>query len=116
MTPDWTAYLEQRRAEAETALQTQLGSQTACEIHKDGRVTGGIKYAEGRLVALNALLRQARAASAPASDQVAHELARWQAELAHYQTQPNRSIPWLAYCQGGVDACTAAHKWLAETA
>ncbi|NWG18061.1 MAG: hypothetical protein HXY41_15665 [Chloroflexi bacterium] len=98
------------RIEAVTAsMQQHLGGQTLCQIHKDGRVTGGLKYDEGRLVALRAALRQIKAAADPLPDALLDvlraEAARWQEQLRRFQNQEQQSIPWIAYNQGGADAC-----------
>lgn len=86
-------------------MQAQMGSATMCEIHKDGQVTGGLKYEEGRLVVYGDLIRAAKqldsADDFPAT--VTAMQAKWEKQLARYQSQTPRSMPWVAYSQGGVD-------------
>ena len=101
---DWTARLSEARAAAERELTTQLGGATLCQIHSDGRVTGGAKYAEGRLVALVDLQRRLRGTDVEPLTAVREELARWTADLERLRAQERPSLPWLAYRQGGVDA------------
>ncbi len=102
---DWAARLVAARAVAERELAAQLGSDTLCRIHTDGRVTGGAKYAEGRLVALADLQRRLRSAAADDSVSVwASELRRWADDLDRLRAQDRPALPWLAYRQGGVDA------------
>jgi hypothetical protein len=102
------AYLKQRRLEVEDSMRGHMGDQTMCELHKDGSVSGGLKYDEGRLVALGDALRAARKAEpglTPAALRLLleGEQAKWQAQLARYLGQERRSMPWIAYSQGGVD-------------
>jgi hypothetical protein len=105
----WEAQLAAALAEAEAAYVRAAGGEAVCKLHKDGRVDGGLKYEEGRVIALRDLQRALRAAKdAPAAgaaivETAQAELARWQADLETYQTQ-GRPLPWLAYAQGGVDA------------
>ena len=101
---DWSARLAEARTAAERELATQLGGATLCQIHTDGRVTGGAKYAEGRLVALADLQRRLRGADIEPLAVAHEELARWTADLERLRAQERPSLPWLAYRQGGVDA------------
>lgn len=52
--------LEQKIIDVERAYQTQAGGASFCQLQKDGRVTGGAKYEEGRLVALHTARRLLR--------------------------------------------------------
>lgn len=105
------AWLEQQieRAEKEYAIHT--GNQPACQLHKDGRVTGGLKYDEGRLVAFTTLRRIVRKSGDGAAGEllvpIETEQARWLAALYTYQHAPQPAITWIAYNQGGVDAISA---------
>ncbi len=92
--------LEALQQEIENSLRTHMGSQTMCQLHKDGRVSGGLKYDEGRLVVVRAAMRKLRSSDEPALED---ELAKWQQQLDRYQNQEPRSMPWIAYSQGGVD-------------
>lgn len=99
--------LQARIAEAERAYVEQLGGEAACQIHKDGRVSGGMKYAEGRFVALCDLRRRvgvlaAQPSLAQLQQALDQEEARWQAALQQHQGRS--TLSWTAYCQGGVDA------------
>lgn len=115
-----TAALAQAAAWVEAtgaAMANRLGAQTLCETHKSGRVTGGVKYDEGRMAAFSDLKRALRK-SDPLGASALHDLftaeqARWQAQLDRHNRQPKPSMPWIAYSQGGVDACQQALDWLA---
>ncbi len=106
------------RTEKEYALHA--GNQTACQLHKDGRVTGGLKYDEGRLVAFTTLRRIVRKTSGAQSDellrQIQAEQTRWQTALQTHQHAERPSIPWIAYNQGGVDALAETCNLLEQTA
>lgn len=102
---DRPAALAEARLRAERALAATLGDSTVCRIHRDGRVTGGAKYAEGRLVALADLQRRLRGSAPAEFDSLARsELRQWNEELARHRSLPTPSLPWLAYRQGGCDA------------
>ena len=101
---DSLEWLATARAQAEQELAAQLGSATLCRLQPDGRVTGGVKYAEGRLVALADLQRRLRQSSAADPMAEAHdELEGWVADLDRLRAQDPPSLPWLAYRQGGCD-------------
>lgn len=106
---EWLATQEQ---EAESTLQAQLGNQTWCEIHTDGRVTGGLKYEEGRLVVVRTLHRQLKGGEEDAQTIIGALLTQWQQQLDHHSQQKPSSMPWVAYSQGGVDTCLAALQLL----
>lgn len=95
----------------EQAYKVHTGNQTACQLHKDGRVTGGLKYDEGRLVALMDLRRSVRKAELIGDSNLAStieaEIDRWRRDLHRYQTAQRPSLSWIAYSQGGVDALQA---------
>ncbi|NCC36874.1 MAG: hypothetical protein EOM24_33410, partial [Chloroflexia bacterium] len=99
-----------QRTQLETAIQVAeqrlvraTGGANVCQLQRDGRVTGGVKYDEGWLVALVTLRRSLRT-EAEDAQVVAEQLATWQAALAEQQQRTPPSLPWLAYRQGGVDA------------
>jgi hypothetical protein len=98
-------------ATVQASLARQMGDATACQLHKDGRVTGGLKYDEGRLVALSnlrrTLRRQEGATPAGLDAALAAERAEWQELLARHQAAAKPSLPWVAYAQGGLDALDA---------
>lgn len=97
------------RRECEAALLDYTGSATMCQIHKDGRVTGGLKYQEGRLVILGSIIRQVRQLNHNAPLRVSldriltAETAYWSAQLARHQAAERPAITWVAYSQGGLD-------------
>jgi hypothetical protein len=100
--------------DAERQLQGQMGNATACTLHKDGRITGGLKLAEGRMVALHNLIRLVRDAPAEADPAALVEAERsdWQQRRDEARRRTPSSLPWLAYAQGGVDACTDVREIL----
>jgi hypothetical protein len=96
------------RQDCEAAMLDYTGGASMCQIHKDGRVTGGLKYQEGRLVVLGAIIRQVKELPpAIPPDSLAAiltaEAAHWEADLARYRAAERPAIPWVAYSQGGVD-------------
>ncbi|MFO7631299.1 MAG: hypothetical protein R6W76_02110 [Caldilinea sp.] len=100
--------LDQKIARAGQEYALHTGNQTACQLHKDGRVAGGLKYDEGRLVALTAVRRIVRKLETAGEDALLGSLQedrdRWRRSLVTYQTADRPSITWIAYSQGGVDA------------
>ncbi len=114
---DFHDELESRRRQVERAMQARLGEQTLCQIHKDGRVTGGLKYDEGRLVLLSGLLRRLKRApdaQTPADFErlLREEISDWEQRLAGQQSQARPPLTWVAYYQGGADAGAALLDWL----
>ncbi|MFW5691572.1 MAG: hypothetical protein ACOCXZ_03630 [Chloroflexota bacterium] len=94
-----------------------MGDQTLCQLHRDGRVSGGLKYDEGRLVAVRAAIRLLRGTSDIAVFRAgAHaERARWQNDLDKYLSAERRSMPWVAYSQGGADTWQQVIALIDET-
>ncbi len=103
------ARLDAQLAEAAAALESELGSDTACTLHRDGRITGGLKYHEGRLIATRQMRRAVEgSADAPgAARAIAAIRADWLNELDRWRAGVPPSQPWIAYASGGVDATTA---------
>ncbi len=106
---------EVQRQQVEASMKTHMGGQTICQLHKDGHVTGGMKYDEGRLVVLGAILRRLKQSDDSGTDLlgglhdfVQAEQQRWQSQLQQHQNTEQPSMSWIAYSQGGVDACTQA--------
>lgn len=102
-------WLEQRIVAAERSLTDQTGGTNVCRLQQDGRVTGGMKYDEGRLVALNTVRRRLVAAerdgmATDPGEMVAHEASEWREALRVQQARDRPAIQWVAYRQGGVDA------------
>lgn len=87
--------------EIAASLAEQMDGQTLCQLHHDGRVTGGVKYDEGRLAALTALLR--KWGEGDTQRLAEQEMAHWQAQLERYQAMQPPPLHWVAYNQGGVD-------------
>lgn len=112
--------LDALRRECEAAMLDYTGSATMCQIHKDGRVTGGLKYQEGRLVVLGSVIRQIRQRAQEDTlpgllDSIlSAEAARWSAQLARYQAAERPAIAWVAYSQGGLDAVREIRHSLLE--
>ncbi len=106
--------IDKEIAEVTQSFQAQAGGASLCQLQKDGRVTGGVKYDEGRLVALNAARRllsnrmpdqrnegQERAAGIEA---ITAEQRTWLSRLAAQKAKERPAIAWIAYYQGGSDA------------
>lgn len=110
-----TDYLIMQRTLVEASMKAHMGSQTMCEIHKDGSVSGGLKYDEGRLVVLGDMLRWLREVD-PFTDEavrayLAEQAARWGKLLARHTGAERPSMPWVAYSQGGADMCAALSNY-----
>jgi hypothetical protein len=100
--------------EIESSMRDHMGSQTMCQIHKDGHVTGGLKYDEGRLVAVREIMRLLDDDPTNLPDAFEEKAAGWQRQLARYRAQERPSMPWVAYNQGGVDVYAAVRAHLRE--
>jgi len=106
------AQLQAMRLESESAMLEHAGDTSVCQIHKDGQVTGGLKYQEGRLVAVSDAMRQIKAQQQADVDAIVlAQLEKWQAQLTRHQTQAQPALSWVAYAQGGVDALEAIRAW-----
>ena len=97
------AWLDDMVARSAASMEVELGGETACRIHKDGRVTGGLKYHEGRLAAFAEARRIVRRGSASSEDVRAYH-ERWRAELDRRIDTAPPSPPWIAYATGGAEA------------
>jgi len=99
--------LEDRVEATADRISRDLGDDTACTVHRDGRVTGGLKYLEGRLIAYrdlrNALVADPERATA---EVLGEHTARWRAELDRHAGRG--ATQWAAYATGGLDAVTEA--------
>ena len=108
--------LEQKIIDVECAYQAQAGGASFCQLQKDGRVTGGAKYEEGRLVALHTARRLLRECPDEPTDTcmtaIAAEQKTWLDALVTLQAKAQSSIPWVAYRQGGADALAWVLKHL----
>ena len=106
---DALAMIEPLVAAAAADYEAQLGGRAACTVHRSGRVTGGITYFEGRLVALREALRIVERATA---DEIRPQLTalrdRWAEDLERRRTSRVNTPPWVAYATGGFDAAGEA--------
>lgn len=97
--------LDQQTRAVEQSYQLQTGGAAVCQLHKDGRISGGMKYDEGRLVALAAIQRMLKLKSS--LQDILHslqtEMTTWQQGLDVHRGKENPSMQWIAYLQGGVD-------------
>ena len=108
-------------AAAEASMAQTAGGQSLCGLQKDGRVSGVVKYEEGRVAALmllQRLLRQQSRTEFPLDPAAVLEqlLAEWQEELARMRRRATPASLWSAYRQGGVDALRAVHDAQAQDA
>lgn len=99
--------IEQKQAEVERSFQAHSGGASFCQLQKDGRVSGGVKYAEGRLVALNTAARLVKkmAGESPAAwaEALKAERENWEGALSRQKAKERPAMPWIAYYQGGLD-------------
>jgi hypothetical protein len=111
-TPRALSRIDELIAATESALRAEMGNATSCEIHKDGRVTGGMKYLEGKLVAFTRIRRLVAQTTGAddAAGAAADEVASWEAEWRLRAEAADSSPPWAAYATGGLDAAREAAK------
>lgn len=101
--------LDELISTTEETLRNEMGAVTSCQIHKDGRVTGGTKYLEGKLVGLTRLRRVVtEAAEDDVREALRAELTAWEAEWRLRTEAPHPSPPWVAYATGGLDGVREA--------
>ncbi len=108
-----------QRAEAE--LVRQMGESSACQLHKEGRMTYPLKRAEGALVALNdarralsaAMQRESSLSPEMAQAVFLSQLARWREALDIHRARHDPAPSWLAYHEGGVAALMELSQALA---
>lgn len=105
---DW---LETQIADAAGAMSQELGDRSVCTVHKDGRVTGGLKYQEGRMSAF-AAMRRALVRGEQATEVLAAADERWSAEFEARRRASPSSPTWASYATGGRDAVREARKRL----
>ncbi len=113
--------IEKEIAKVTQSFQAQTGGASLCQMQKDGRVTGGVKYDEGRLVAFITARRllsdqiadqmNADRPGAAAIETIAAEQRTWLNRLAAQQAREHPAIAWIAYHQGGSDALA----WVLES-
>ena len=109
--------LEHNIAAVEQSLSGSTGERSLCQLHKDGKITGGMKYDEGRYAALRKIRRIVKSNKAveitpETSKRLRQEAEEWQRMLQAYQYKPERPMPWIAYAQGGLDAITELQRLL----
>lgn len=112
--------LEDLRRDCESAIRDHTGGATMCQVHKDGHVTGGLKYEEGRLVVFSNLIRRVKRLQSDDDPDTLMifldtETDKWQQQLARYQADERPAITWVAYSQGGVDALESVRQILQQT-
>lgn len=90
-------------------MSAELGGASACTVHKDGRVTGGMKYHEGRMTGFAEARRVTRRADDPTA--AVRELhRRWLDELDRRRGEDRPSPPWVAYATGGAEAAAQVRR------
>ena len=99
------AVLEAKAAAAAADLEAALGGVSACTRHKDGRVTGGMKYHEGRMASYAEARRALAGDDPPPATVLAEHAQRWRTEFRRRAGGPE---PWLAYATGGLEAAEDA--------
>lgn len=107
-------YLELQRKLIEAAMMQHMGGQTMCEVHKDGRVTGGLKYEEGRLVVIGDVIRYAKQHPDNLHSTIITETQKWRSQLERHQSKDQPALTWIAYSQGGVDMYEQLLAWLKQ--
>lgn len=107
-------------AQVEQSFRSQAGGASFCQLQKDGRVTGGVKYDEGRLVALHWARRIIAAGGQDGiescGEAIAAERKTWEAALDAVCAKEPPPMAWIAYRQGGVDALTWALAFIQHRA
>ena len=102
---DLEAALRARTEAAAADLEAALGGVAACTRHKYGRVTGGMKYHEGRMVSYAEARRALAGGGLPVSRALHEHAQRWRDEFRRRAGGPE---PWLAYATGGLEAAEDA--------
>lgn len=109
--------LEALRLDCEAAILTYTQNAPLFR-DRDGRVTDGLKYQEGRLVVLSEFIRDLKGGRPRDVMAIAALLEaaaeRWGGQLARHQASDHPAILWVAYSQGGVDAVTEIARLLDE--
>lgn len=94
------------------SMAAQMNDQSLCQIQKDGRITGGLKYDEGRLETLQTFRRLISDHLENSPELIHAEVLRRQAQLEKFQQQDHPSIQWLAYWLGAVDMTHEILIWM----
>jgi hypothetical protein len=108
-TNELLSVIQDRIIEVGQSLSAGTGGRSLCQLHKDGTVTGGTKYDEGRYAALRRIRRFVessvdREISPELLDPLQQEAEDWRRMLQTYQEKSDPPMQWIAYAQGGVDA------------
>ncbi|MGD2042354.1 MAG: hypothetical protein PVJ28_01815 [Acidimicrobiia bacterium] len=102
-------WLERQIERAARAMSQELGEDSVCTVHKDGRVTGGLKYQEGRMSALAGMRRALERGELEPSVLASAEV-QWSAEFETRRTASTSSPLWVSYATGGLDAVREARN------
>ena len=94
------------------SMATQMNNQSLCQIQKDGRITGGLKYDEGRLETLQTFRRLIAEHLEQSPELIYAEVMRREAQLQKFQQQSRPSIQWLAYWSGAVEMAHEILAWM----
>lgn len=109
--------LEALRLNCEAAILTYTQNDALLR-DRDGRVTDGLKYQEGRLVVLSEVIRDLKGGrprdAVAIAALVAAAAERWGGQLSRHQASDNPALLWVAYSQGGVDAAAEIRRLLNE--
>jgi hypothetical protein len=114
------AAVDRQIAEAETDLVNATAGQSVCQLHKSGRVTGGLKYSEGKLVALKAIrrvldqLHRGDLALAEVYQAFETNMAEQQQTFTRFEGKGTSATPWLAYASGELDAYETVREMLEQ--
>lgn len=109
---DW---LESQIELAARTMSQELGGDSVCTIHKDGRVTGGLKYQEGRMSALAEVRRRLRQ-TLSFGQAIDEAEASWLAEFERRKSSQPPSPLWASYATGGLDAVREARNSIEASA
>jgi hypothetical protein len=101
---EFLAALGERPEAAAADLTTALGGEGACELHRDGRITGGMKFHGGRRVSFQAALLAVQGATDPPTALAQHLMLHRRQPTEHTDGDPARR----AYSTGGLDAALTA--------
>ena len=106
----WLSWLDRQIETAADSMRAELGDATACRVHKDGRVTGGLKYQEGRMTAFAEARQLGGIGSSDLGDALERFERRWLDELDQRSSADQPSVPWVAYATGGAEAAQEAGR------
>src|SRR5512139_1930727 len=76
------------------SMAAQMNNQSLCQIQKDGQITGGLKYDEGRLETLHTLRRLIAEHLEHTTELIRAEVMRREAQLEKFQQHSRPSIQW----------------------